>query len=106
MSTELLIGGRVQADYVIIRQQLDMANEQLADMQREMERAQMENADRMAGTVGKIKSEMDGMRRRERALEQQLANVQAQNELLEFQLVELTEGNQQQKVTGQNVIYQ
>jgi hypothetical protein len=43
MSTELLIGGRVQADYVIIRQQLDMANEQLADMQREMERAQVRN---------------------------------------------------------------
>ena len=97
LNGDLLVGSRAQADYVLLRQQLEMAHEQLADMQRDMERTRMTNADRMAGTMARLRADLDSARGRERALELQLANAQAQNELLEFQLVELTEGRQQAK---------
>lgn len=49
----------------------------------------------MEESTNHFREELDSFRKRERLLQQQLANVQSQNELLEFQLVELTEGRQQ-----------
>lgn len=96
-----LIGcdGRGQpGDLVLLRQQLEMANEAVAELQRDMERIQTEAAERIGDEMAKVRTELDTARRRERSAEEQLANAQAQNELLEFQLLELTAIRAQQKV--------
>ncbi|CAK5080380.1 unnamed protein product [Meloidogyne enterolobii] len=85
LSTELLLNGRgAVGENVILRQQLATANDQLID-----------NANHLEESTNHFREELDSFRKRERLLQQQLANVQSQNELLEFQLVELTEGRQQ-----------
>ncbi|CAK5083733.1 unnamed protein product [Meloidogyne enterolobii] len=55
----------------------------------------IDNANHLEESTNHFREELDSFRKRERLLQQQLANVQSQNELLEFQLVELTEGRQQ-----------
>lgn len=83
---------------MLLRQQLEMANEAVAELQRDMERIQTEAAERIGDEMAKVRTELDTARRRERSAEEQLANAQAQNELLEFQLLELTAIRAQQKV--------
>uniref|UniRef100_A0A915LZH3 Uncharacterized protein n=1 Tax=Meloidogyne javanica TaxID=6303 RepID=A0A915LZH3_MELJA len=58
-------------------------------------RGAIDNANHLEESTNHFREELDSFRKKERLLQQQLANVQSQNELLEFQLVELTEGRQQ-----------
>lgn len=96
LSTELLLNGRgAVGENVILRQQLATANDQLVELQREIDNAKIDNANNIEESTNQFREELDAARKRERLLQQQLANALSQNELLEFQLVELTEGRQQ-----------
>lgn len=79
------------SEFVLLRQQLDIANEAVIELQREVEKGQREAERRIGEEMGKVKRELESGRRRERRLEKEVANAQHQNELLEFQLVEMTE---------------
>ncbi|KAL3112790.1 hypothetical protein niasHT_019764 [Heterodera trifolii] len=90
--------GRGQnGEFVLLRQQLEMASDAVAELQRELERVNEESAQRMNEETDRARRELEEGRKRERKLEQQLANTTALNDLLEFQLVELTATKQQKE---------
>ncbi|KAF7639620.1 hypothetical protein Mgra_00000945 [Meloidogyne graminicola] len=102
LTTELFNGRGTAGENVILRQQLATANDQLVELQKEIDNAKIENANNLEESTNHFKEELEAARKRERILQQQLANSQAQNELIEFQLVELTEGRQQQQQIENN----
>lgn len=69
-----------------LKQQLDLANMTIAKLEAE----ESEQVSSMSAMLRSLRDEIDSFRHKERFLEQQLANEQQHNELLEFQVIELT----------------